>query len=442
MGYNVDVNNIKIVEYENYLSYTFKITRGKDAIGLFENLVIEKKKNSSKAYIIAYIPDEIFLANKEHPTISNFSGKIKIENITKNINGLSNKSSGTCSYTIAIDFSCACPDEHLPGQFCTCDTQPFTKWISIDYECSNNTPVETDYNNTPNGSGGPAPNIINKPSVSNAIFPQDPRCPAGSGKIKVGEVCVCPPNTGKVEDANGNCGCPEGKIENLFGICTEDPCSILKDHLNPNKTNIKAVLEDLKLKVDSPSEKGWSLIKNGKDFINQEIAVSVINFNSVTPPTGLNIYGAAHVHIDGMHNMFSWSDIHLLYSLYEETGVNLKDYVISYLIGRTEFPKPIEVYSIIVDDISVLKMQLKNDIMNIIKSDPNLKGSSSINDVMIAINEDLRKSYDQTIDFEKVFLKRYQNHGIKLFKADTNINKFSELILNSSTNIVEKKPCK
>ncbi len=73
----------------------------------------------------------------------------------------------------------------------------------------------------------------------------DPRCTPGSGKVMIDEVCVCPPASNKIEDADGNCVCPEGKVENHQGICV-DKCETTKEDLKKVFTDTdEDILEDI-----------------------------------------------------------------------------------------------------------------------------------------------------------------------------------------------------
>ncbi len=74
------------------------------------------------------------------------------------------------------------------------------------------------------GSGGGSSGGDGDTTLTAPVELADPRCPEGSGKVMINEVCVCPPDTNKVEDADGNCVCPEGKIETYQGVCVDIPC--------------------------------------------------------------------------------------------------------------------------------------------------------------------------------------------------------------------------
>ncbi|QTE21822.1 hypothetical protein [Polaribacter cellanae] len=70
---------VKKIKKENYTSYTFLIKRDKNIYqnSVFENLVVEKKNNKIKAFIIKYEPSLEYLHSKNLP----FSGKLSVQKI-------------------------------------------------------------------------------------------------------------------------------------------------------------------------------------------------------------------------------------------------------------------------------------------------------------------------------------------------------------------------
>ena len=214
-------------------------------------------------------------------------------------------------------------------------------------------------------------------------------------------------------DVDGNC--PDGYIKE------QNPCDDIKTQISTSGADIKPIFENLKTKVDLPSEKGWSFMKTNTGYLNREIAVSVLDFNSVKPPTGGNIYGAVHTHTDQLHGMFSWSDIHVLFSLHKDAPANLKNSVFFYLVAQdnNSTSTNVDVYGITVDNFETLETKLTNDVIQLIRNDPNITDTSaaSIAEAVIKINRKLGENYNSSADFRKTFLERFKNHGIKLYKT-------------------------
>ncbi|WP_435254737.1 trypsin inhibitor-like cysteine-rich domain-containing protein [Tenacibaculum sp. A30] len=272
---------------------------------------------------------------------------------------------------------------------------------------------------------------------------EDGNCPEGYIKNPTTGECnpIC--HGDKIYNSvTQKCECPNGQIEDSNGNCiTENPCNEIKEHLSTSKSNIKPKLNTLKTKVDYPGEKGYAFIKNSNGtFLNREVAVSALNFNSVKIPTGNGIYAGAHTHTDDLYNMFSWSDVHTLYSLYNDASNDMKSNAMLYLVARKNTTSPAEVYGIIVEDFNKLKNQLNKDIVNTVKNDLTLK-NKSLEDIIKDINRKLGDQYDKSNDRNKTFLNRFKNHGIKLFKGNSNLSNFSELTIDATTNTVKQTPC-
>ncbi|QMU65979.1 MAG: hypothetical protein GKR88_17980 [Flavobacteriaceae bacterium] len=120
----------------------------------------------------------------------------------------------------------------------------------------------------------------------------DPRCPPGSGKVMIDEVCVCPPASNKIEDADGNCVCPEGKVENYQGVCVEDTCRYINLQIqNPNYTQQANELEG---KTGLKKETGYKQNKDG----TQVALVDTNNGHSLKIPIDGNTTGYMHTHLD------------------------------------------------------------------------------------------------------------------------------------------------
>lgn len=300
------------------------------------------------------------------------------------------------------------------------------------------------------GGGGSSLSSGQVTSAAAAILmasPVDPdeegKCPEGYKKNPTTGKCdpIC--TGGKIYDiATKKCNCPEGKIEDESGNCVKDPCYYLKKQINPKLNNVKPALQDLKTKLNLPSERGYAFIYNGTNYFNREIAVSAIEFNNVKPPVGKNIYGGAHSHTVDLHNMFSWSDIHVLFSLFNNANIDMKDDVIYYLVGWNSITNTEEVFAITVTDFLALQNQLNRDIINIIKTDATLTGASPLEEVINKLNNNLGNIYRNSTDLNLSFLNRFKNHGVKLYKADATITNFSELNIDASTNSIKQEPCK
>ena len=160
-GFVVDTTNVKQIINDDYLSYTFRINRTEGRVGLYEDLLIEVKNNEEKAYIVSYIPDQLWLSDIMNGIETDFNGKVRLQEIAANNSNSNNSTTnrtGDCgSYYVYVDTKCPCAG-HWPGQACSCADQPSSVRYTFDYPC----PDEgVDYSEGPigprgGGGGGPA----------------------------------------------------------------------------------------------------------------------------------------------------------------------------------------------------------------------------------------------------------------------------------------------
>jgi hypothetical protein len=245
----------------------------------------------------------------------------------------------------------------------------------------------------------------------------------------------------KVKNSStGNCECPEGYIEDINGNCIINPCDEIKEAVD--STNIDSHFNELKLKLNNLNENGKLYYKlNDGRFNSRNIAVSVFNFNSVSINSNKDVFGAGHTHTDDLFSMYSWSDVHSLYSIYNNSDSSLKNLVMYYLISRKDVNSDTNFYVIKVEDFEKLKTQLTLDIKNIIRNSLDVNSNSNLSDIIEILNKNLGNQYNSSMDLEKTFLERFKSHGIKLYKSNDGVTNLKELTIDSSTNTVKENPC-
>ncbi len=283
----------------------------------------------------------------------------------------------------------------------------------------------SDDSQTDGGTGGDTGNSDTDGSstITAPVEIEDPNCPAGSGKIMIDEVCVCP------EDY---------KEDPTTGNCVMDPCKTIKKAID--STTIKQHFNDLKTKLNNSKEQGQIYFKDNGQYNSRKIAVSIFNSNSVSVTTGKTVFGAGHTHTDDLHSMFSWSDMQVLYNLYKKANYDLKDMVMYYLIARDTPNDNPNFYLLKVSDYRQLKNKLLLDIEKIKTIDPRLNSNTSTTEAIDILNETLGNKFDNSNDFEKTFLSEFKAHGIKLYKSKNSVNSLAELTLDNTNNVIET-PC-
>lgn len=225
-------------------------------------------------------------------------------------------------------------------------------------------------------------------------------------------------------------------------IIKTNPCGEIDKHLDINKGNIKLELNILKTKLDYPQEKGYAFIKDSNgNFINRQVVVTALDFNKVKIPTGNGVYAGAHTHTDELWNMFSWNDVAVLQGLYNDADMSMKSSSMLYLVARKTPTSPAEVYGIIVEDYMQLRKQLLIDMNEIDKQLKKLGQQPTLNDIIDKLNIRIQNKYMKSSDINFTFLNHFKNHGIKLFKGNSDLSNFSELTINPTTNTIIEIPC-
>ncbi len=121
--FKIDKNAINVIKKDNFISYTFLIKR-EHSLDVFENLVIEKRKDKLIGYFVKYKTKNNFLNRVK---ITKFAGSIHelISDIksSKKRSNYSVKSLFDCRVEIFIETQCSC-DGHWPGEYCSCGEAP------------------------------------------------------------------------------------------------------------------------------------------------------------------------------------------------------------------------------------------------------------------------------------------------------------------------------
>ena len=477
-GLIISTEQINRIVAQDVIIWAFKIETPLLESSDFENFLVKKHNDTFRYYLVSYIKDtendenlykkaRLYKLSKEALNLNelHLSGMEDDELFEDYEDGVGAGGSG-CEGEIYQEITAcnkggyhilkySCQHDGFPhglGDIPPCDDVCTGTTITsiLDFsDCESGTydppngPTNdvSDDSQTGDGTGGDAGNsdTDGTTTITAPIEIEDPNCPAGSGKIMIDEVCVCPPNSGKVEDSNGKCVCPSGYIENFNMNCVIDPCITIKKGIDA--TTIKTHFNDLKTKLGNLNENGQLYFKVNGQYSSREIAVSIFNSNSVNVSAGPTVFGAGHTHTDNLYSMFSWSDVHVLYSLYNKANSNLKDIVMYYLISRETPSSDPNFYVLKVSDFNKFKNKLTLDVKNIIINTRDLNGSSTFNDVIKVLNSSIGNQYESASDFEKTFLEEFKNHGIKLYKSKNSVDSLSELIIENGTNAVTEEPC-
>jgi hypothetical protein len=136
--------------------------------------------------------------------------------------------------------------------------------------------------------------------------------------------------------------------------------------------------------------------------------------------------------------MFSWSDIYTLYNLNKNIDTHNVGLATFMLVCKDDFGV-FQTYAI------VFNQSLVNTIENIFNS-PENQGCSEL-EIVTEMNEIIEEKFikeekNGTKNYERAFLRTMLGFNVSLYKANTDLNDWSQLSLNVlNTTTVNTTPC-
>ena len=148
-----------------------------------------------------------------------------------------------------------------------------------------------------------------------------------------------------------------------------------------------------------------------------------------------------HTHpYPGAVSMFSWEDVYSLVKFYECCSFSNTEEITIYLVTK-DASGNFQTYALIIDNIDTLADAMVADVQRII---PNMTLEANTRNVIDALDEEMTFGYSNSTNKELYFLKRFQNFGISLYKADTALTSWEKLTVTNptlSTAAVLPIPC-
>ncbi len=272
IDFTIDFSNFYKIKQQNYLSYTFLIKRDSTNTNVVENLVIEKKHDTIRGYILKY--ENINYAQETNnlylnATVSKSNYEDDINKLIDNYNvNLSNRAGGwDCQYVnISLPRSCSVHGSFNSGNS-ACANYGLSDWVTLyNQEVCNFTgsgdTTSIDQADGPGGGGGSGHND----SSTAPIIPCDST------------------NDNDITSSNG--GCFDANNEQ------EDPCKYIKLQIqNPIYTQQANIL---KTKTGLKKETGYKQNKDGRQIPLTETN----NGHSLKIPIDNNTIGYMHTHLD------------------------------------------------------------------------------------------------------------------------------------------------
>ncbi|WP_299673038.1 hypothetical protein [uncultured Polaribacter sp.] len=441
----LNLNNIlEYVNNDGKFTYSFLIDKdySNDSAYTFENLHLVKTQNGYFGYILKWEPNEQWIeANDFNFSIQNFTGTQTHYDLDYNIIQIAEFSNGQIvnnlvgsktsnrniqkksmymEYVCISTFGDLCTDTgeaYCGGSICGFGVKTSCYWQEAGGGSAtggNDNDNDTDGESESGGGGGTK---IPREEDSSDV------------DVENGDAIVVP-------------ALPE----------FTDPCNNLNDIIDPNKSNAKPFLENLKTTVDQPGENGFSMKKESDPF-NNNATYTNTNLpatigNSIGIPTGGQNYAGAHSHPSAdTYPMFSWDDIYTLFNLYANAKSNVKNEVTFMLASKNNFlNNQVNVFALRIKDFRAFRSSFYKALSDIVNERSDLEVTDPIETKLKALNDKLGKKYGKTNQNqqEKAFLENFKDFNLSLFKANDNIDNWSEINIPTftiNTSGVKETPC-
>jgi hypothetical protein len=419
---NVITDDIYVfTDSTGYKTYSFKIDNINGTLK-FENLHLIETTTGYVAYIMSYDPDPSWLEEKKldphnEVYLTNYIGEITKYSLEREIIYSTNENNYTTNSANGTIVECTI--SMVP--YCTFGNHDHSNGIDTTCRGLAYTAVETCttyfLGGSSDGESSNAGGSTNNP---------DP-CPSGgtTGTVIVG--------TQPISGIGGGCT-PNETI--VVSLPPEDPpCVSLTKLFAPDRENIKSKINNyLKPKLNEPFEYAVNYRKYTipeEEFFSQN--EQPLSKTASLIQIGGNFYGQIHTHPVGTYPMFSWQDIYNLKDLYADAKPQNKQDVFMIIVCPND-----KVYAVKVDDFNKLKTKMDGD-----WDSPELIGCSEVEKNDDLLNT-MKKEYSKDSNSERVFLKKFKDYGISVYKADNNLTNWSKLLLdnsNSENPTVNQNPC-
>ena len=439
-NFTIDPSRIKVLTYDDKVSYNFLISKDNPEAGKFENLVIEvRNSDDMKAYLMKY--------SKATNTLISVNGKpdvtlLDVKNESTEARVLQycftvytkycNKT-GTCdgvTFTgqhLANTSCCDDPDffVYVPGKDCVTITIP----SFADFPISISDWAYLGENNNSNNE-----NTTSDPENINGATSTE----------EVGAVPVTEEEEANEEPINTESPCDQ--LKNLIKQDTIVPNNEPEDEGwdTISRPNLQTKLIDIRTKVLLPNEHGHELKFTKLSAVNQ---VYSDNYKISTGPNleieldvNGDIYGGIHSHPLGGNEIPSFGDLVWLRDCYDQARDYNKDKAISIVVVKNPVAGALPTtltYALKIDNI----IKFKQKINQILNSHPTVATEEKKIKAELKDEGTYYKS-TQPEKFEKLFLEKYKDFGLSIYRADNNLMNWNKLSLSSGFPVtVIATPC-
>lgn len=414
-GFTIADKPAKILQTNNFTTYTFLIQRDSlQSANYFENLVIKTDSlNNTQAVILKYTPFTPLVYLQNHNS-SYFNGEVEGQFIIYN-----NQSSSQSRMVYGCEYSM--------GLICTGDSDgcgatahPVTEsCVYFTPGCISPTVLGMSCGFYDDGLGG-----------SGGTSSSDSGSGGGSGGSSNGDT---------TEDIDLNDG--HGGLTTVTVVPGEvdSPCNKLKNLFTNKDLKVKQrIINDLRPNIDeNPEGEKAALLQKLPDGTTGSTILFPTSIGEIKIKTGFNFFSAIHTHPLTTFPMFSWSDVLTLKTMHD----NLESHntgLASFLLVCQDQNGVFQTYAIVFNNEGV-------NTLDLVFNSPFWAGKTPA-EIAVEMNDRLWEGWineekNRTFDYAKVFLNQFSGSNVSLYKANSNLDNWSRLHINTATNNSMEIPC-
>lgn len=219
----------------------------------------------------------------------------------------------------------------------------------------------------------------------------------------------------------------------------ETPCVKLKNITTNPQLNVKnTILYDLRPNINiNPNGERGALLKKGAANYGYEL-LSATTDSEIKIKAGGLTFSAIHTHPTSTFPMFSWSDVYTLYTINNLISPTNSGILTSFMLVCKDQNGDFQTYAIVYN----------NEGVNTLDIAFNLTMNAGMEPAVIAADMDLKlaKEYriqekNGTFDYAKAFLSQFSGSNLSLYKANSTLDSWSRLHINTATNNSMEIPC-
>lgn len=218
-----------------------------------------------------------------------------------------------------------------------------------------------------------------------------------------------------------------------------NPCNKLKNLFLNKQLKVKEkIINDLRPNIEiNPDGERSAVLQRLPDGTMGTTVLNPTNIDQAPIKTGDNYFSGIHTHNTGAYPMFSWSDAYTLYKLHNKTAPHNQG-LASFLLVCQDQNGVFQTYAIVFNNEGV-------NTLDIVFNSPFWAGKTPA-EIALEMDDRLGKKYEKeekngTFDYAKAFLSQFSGANVSLYKANSTLDSWSRLQINTATNNSMEIPC-